>query len=62
MRSLAIRGKNLASNDVRSILRRGTSHAYAEVDFTGKDKHHSRRVGKKPYIKKKMLLNPTQTP
>jgi len=25
-------------NDVRSILRRGASHAYAEVDFVGKDK------------------------
>jgi exonuclease SbcC len=32
----------VASNDVRSILRRGTSHAYAEVDFIGKDKHHYR--------------------
>jgi exonuclease SbcC len=30
----------VTSNDVRSILRRGTSHAYAEVDFIGKDKHH----------------------
>ncbi len=28
----------VTSNDVRSILRRGTSHAYAEVDFIGKDK------------------------
>lgn len=26
------------SNDVRSILRRGTASAFAEVDFTGKDK------------------------
>ncbi|MFZ2727310.1 MAG: AAA family ATPase [Methylococcaceae bacterium] len=26
------------SNDVRSILRRGTQHAFAEVDFIGKDK------------------------
>lgn len=26
------------SNDVSSILRRGTAHAYAEVDFIGKDK------------------------
>lgn len=32
----------ITSNDVRSILRRGTSHAYAEVDFIGKDKHHYR--------------------
>lgn len=32
----------VTSNDVRSILRRGTCHAYAEVDFTGKDKHHYR--------------------
>ena len=32
----------VTSNDVRSILRRGTSHAYAEVDFIGKDKHHYR--------------------
>ncbi|WP_262963725.1 AAA family ATPase [Methylobacter psychrophilus] len=30
------------STDVRSILRRGTSTAYAEVDFIGKDKHHYR--------------------
>ncbi|MDO9168355.1 MAG: AAA family ATPase [Methylobacter sp.] len=30
------------STDVRSILRRGTSHAYAEVDFIGKDKQHYR--------------------
>jgi exonuclease SbcC len=29
----------VTSNDVRSILRRGTSHAFAEVDFIGKDKH-----------------------
>jgi len=27
------------SNDVSSILRRGTASAYAEVDFIGKDKH-----------------------
>ncbi len=32
----------VTSNDVRSILRRGTAHAYAEVDFIGKDKHHYR--------------------
>ncbi|MGZ5076851.1 MAG: AAA family ATPase, partial [Methylobacter sp.] len=32
----------VTSNDVRSILRRGTSHAYAEVDFIGKDKHRYR--------------------
>ncbi len=32
----------VTSNDVRSILRRGTSNAYAEVDFIGKDKHHYR--------------------
>ncbi len=32
----------VTSNDVRSILRRGTGHAYAEVDFIGKDKHHYR--------------------
>ncbi len=32
----------VTSNDVRSILRRGTSTAYAEVDFIGKDKHHYR--------------------
>ncbi|TAN67361.1 MAG: chromosome segregation protein SMC [Methylobacter sp.] len=32
----------VTSNDVRSILRRGASHAYAEVDFIGKDKHHYR--------------------
>ena len=32
----------VTSNDVRSILRRGTSHAFAEVDFIGKDKHHYR--------------------
>ena len=32
----------VVSTDVRSILRRGTSHAYAEVDFIGKDKHHYR--------------------
>ncbi|MGZ5575645.1 MAG: AAA family ATPase [Methylobacter sp.] len=32
----------VTSNDVRSILRRGTCHAYAEVDFIGKDKHHYR--------------------
>ncbi len=32
----------VTSNDVRSILRRGTSSAYAEVDFIGKDKHHYR--------------------
>jgi exonuclease SbcC len=32
----------VTSNDVRSILRRGTSHAYAEVDFIGKDKQHYR--------------------
>jgi exonuclease SbcC len=32
----------VTSNDVRSILHRGTSHAYAEVDFIGKDKHHYR--------------------
>lgn len=32
----------VASNDVRSILRRGTGHAYAEVDFIGKDKQHYR--------------------
>jgi len=32
----------VTSNDVRSILRRGTSHGYAEVDFIGKDKHHYR--------------------
>ena len=30
------------SNDVRSILRRGAGHAYAEVDFIGKDKQHYR--------------------
>jgi exonuclease SbcC len=32
----------VTSNDVRSILRRGTSNAYAEVDFIGKDKQHYR--------------------
>jgi len=32
----------VTSNDVRSILRRGTSHGYAEVDFIGKDKQHYR--------------------
>jgi exonuclease SbcC len=32
----------VTSNDVRSILRRGTSMAYAEVDFIGKDKHYYR--------------------
>ncbi|WP_340121421.1 AAA family ATPase [Methylobacter svalbardensis] len=32
----------VTSTDVRSILRRGTSHAYAEVDFIGKDKQHYR--------------------
>ncbi len=32
----------VVSTDVRSILRRGTGHAYAEVDFIGKDKHHYR--------------------
>jgi exonuclease SbcC len=32
----------VTSNDVRSILRRGTGHAYAEVDFIGKDKQHYR--------------------
>ncbi|MDD5463024.1 MAG: AAA family ATPase [Methylococcales bacterium] len=32
----------VTSNDVRSILRRGTSHAYAEVDFIGKDKQYYR--------------------
>lgn len=32
----------VTSNDVRSILRRGSGHAYAEVDFIGKDKHHYR--------------------
>jgi exonuclease SbcC len=32
----------VTSNDVRSILRRGTSHAFAEVDFIGKDKQHYR--------------------
>jgi len=32
----------VVSTDVRSILRRGTSNAYAEVDFIGKDKHHYR--------------------
>ncbi|HEY8097773.1 MAG TPA: AAA family ATPase [Methylobacter sp.] len=32
----------VTSNDVRSILRRGTSNAYAEVDFIGKDKNHYR--------------------
>ncbi|MGR9014684.1 MAG: AAA family ATPase, partial [Gammaproteobacteria bacterium] len=32
----------VVSTDVRSILRRGTSHAFAEVDFIGKDKHHYR--------------------
>jgi exonuclease SbcC len=32
----------VVSTDVRSILRRGTSHAYAEVDFIGKDKQHYR--------------------
>jgi len=32
----------VTSNDVRSILRRGTANAYAEVDFIGKDKHHYR--------------------
>lgn len=30
------------SNDVRSILRKGTSHAFAEVDFIGKDKQQYR--------------------
>ncbi|WAK03470.1 AAA family ATPase [Methylobacter sp. YRD-M1] len=29
----------VTSNDVRSILRRGTASAFAEVDFVGKDKH-----------------------
>jgi len=32
----------VVSTDVRSILRRGTSNAYAEVDFIGKDKQHYR--------------------
>ncbi|MGZ5018046.1 MAG: AAA family ATPase, partial [Methylobacter sp.] len=32
----------VTSNDVRSILRRGASNAYAEVDFIGKDKQHYR--------------------
>ena len=32
----------VSSNDVRSILRRGTGNAYAEVDFIGKDKQHYR--------------------
>ncbi len=32
----------VTSNDVRSILRRGASHAYAEVDFIAKDKFHYR--------------------
>jgi len=32
----------MTSNDVRSILRRGTANAYAEVDFIGKDKQHYR--------------------
>jgi exonuclease SbcC len=32
----------VTSNDVRSILRRGTANAYAEVDFIGKDKQHYR--------------------
>ena len=32
----------VTSNDVRSILRRGAGHAYAEVDFIGKDKQHYR--------------------
>lgn len=32
----------VTSNDVRSILRRGTGHGYAEVDFTGKDKQNYR--------------------
>lgn len=30
--------QHIKHNDVRSILRRGASHAYAEVDFIGKDK------------------------
>ncbi len=32
----------VTSNDVRSILRRGTGNGYAEVDFIGKDKQHYR--------------------
>lgn len=32
----------VTSTDVRSILRRGTGHGYAEVDFIGKDKQHYR--------------------
>lgn len=32
----------VTSTDVRSILRRGTSNGYAEVDFIGKNKHHYR--------------------
>ncbi|MGZ5012981.1 MAG: AAA family ATPase [Methylobacter sp.] len=32
----------VTSNDVRSILRRGASSAYAEVDFIGKDKQQYR--------------------
>ena len=32
----------VTSNDVRSILRRGAGHAYAEVDFIGKDKQYYR--------------------
>lgn len=32
----------VTSNDVRSILRKGTASAYAEVDFIGKDKTHYR--------------------
>jgi exonuclease SbcC len=41
--------QRVTSNDVRSILRRGTSSAFAEVDFMGKDKHYYRarwEVGK----------------
>lgn len=32
----------VTSNDVRSILRKGTANAYAEVDFIGKDKQEYR--------------------
>jgi exonuclease SbcC len=32
----------VTSTDVRSVLRRGTGNAYAEVDFIGKDKQHYR--------------------
>ncbi len=32
----------VTSNDVRSVLRRGTANGYAEVDFIGKDKQHYR--------------------